>query len=238
MKKLLMIQPGAFGDIFICAPIAQWYAIKGYKVYWPICKKFESTIKRFDYVTPILLPEATLDSDWLRSDVLKILPMIDYYDKVINLADRGPHSTAQFEWENFESCKYRVAEVPINHKNTLTWSRNIEKEDTLYEELTHNLQNKEYVVAATQSSHNDSADIPALEKRNVIYVTEIEGYDIVDWYKVIKEAKAIYCVESSIQCFIDGALDHFPQDKFLLKRSSIKNESTYTLAKNWNLSHF
>jgi len=234
----LLIQPGAFGDLFVCAPIAEWYAKQGYEIFWAVQKKFESTLKRFDYVTPIILSEDVIDPDWLRSDVLKILPMVHDYDKVINVADRGPHPTAQYPWETFEVCKYRVAEVPIEQKNKLTWSRDKEKEDALYEAVTRNLQGREYVVAATQSSHNDFTNIPDSEKRDVIHVTEIEGYDIVDWYKVIKEAKAIYCVESSVQCFIDGAIDHFPQDKFLLKRSSITDNRPYTQAKNWNLSHF
>jgi UDP:flavonoid glycosyltransferase YjiC (YdhE family) len=95
MKNLLLIQPGPFGDIFVCAPIAKWYADSGYKVHWPITKKFESTLEKFDYVTPIILSDEVFHADWLRSDVMKILPTVGDYDKVINLADRGPHPTAQ-----------------------------------------------------------------------------------------------------------------------------------------------
>ena len=64
----LLIQPGAFGDLFVCAPIAEWYAKQGYEIFWAVQKKFESTLKRFDYVTPIILSEDVIDPDWLRSD--------------------------------------------------------------------------------------------------------------------------------------------------------------------------
>ena len=33
-RRILIIQPGAFGDIVICLPIAQHYAMMGYKVDW------------------------------------------------------------------------------------------------------------------------------------------------------------------------------------------------------------
>tara|TARA_R110000787_G_scaffold194190_1_gene305813 strand:- start:754 stop:1464 length:711 start_codon:yes stop_codon:yes gene_type:complete len=236
MKKLLMIQPGAFGDIFICAPIAKFYSDRGYKVDWPVTYKFYSTVQGFDYVTPILLNEDTLDSDWLRSDVMKIIPTIGKYDKVVNLADRGPHPTGQrMGVEDSEEYKYREAEVPFSEKYTLTWTRNTEKENELYDKL---IGDEDYVVAAVNSSHLDTAEVPISEKRKIIYVTEIQGYDITDWYKVLKNSKAIYAVESSIQCFVDGAKNHFPQDKFLLKRSSVPNNKPYTTAKNWKLNHF
>ena len=104
--KCLIIQPGAYGDIILCAPIAEYYALRGYDVYWPARAKFHSTLRKFDYVNPLLLNEDILHEDWLRSDVMKILPSTVDYDLVINLADRGPHPTAQMYWENFEQCKY------------------------------------------------------------------------------------------------------------------------------------
>lgn len=52
-KKIVMIQPGKLGDILICAPIAKYYNDLGYQVLWPVFSNFISTIKRFEYVTPI-----------------------------------------------------------------------------------------------------------------------------------------------------------------------------------------
>ena len=54
-KKCAIVQPGKLGDIIICAPIAQYYADKGYEVYWPVFEEFYNTVKRFDYVTPVNL---------------------------------------------------------------------------------------------------------------------------------------------------------------------------------------
>ena len=127
-KTLLLIQPGAYGDLFVCAPIAKFYSDIGYQVFWPVQPRFLSIIQKFNYVIPIVLSEELLDEDWLRSDVIKIFNFNLKFDKIINLADRGPHQTAQKERENFEQCKYRLAEINIEQKHNLKWNRNIKKE--------------------------------------------------------------------------------------------------------------
>lgn len=233
MKKLLLIQPGAFGDLFVCAPIAKWYADRGYEVHWPVTKKFLSTIKSFDYVKPILLPDDSLHPDWLRSDVMKILPLVDQYDKVVNLADRGPHPTAQRLGENFELCKYRLAEVPFEEKNKLVWTRDEEKEQKLVKLL--DLPNK-YALAHLKNSHGDEAPCPEVDFP-VIKVREIEGFSIIDWYSVIKGADKVYCVESGVHQFIDGWLKPNNQDYFLLKKGPVAEGTRHTHSKFWDLTY-
>lgn len=201
MKKLLLIQPGACGDIILCAPIARYYSDKGYEVHWPITKRFFPLLDQLDYVSPIILNDNVLDHDWLRSDVMKIIPLIPFADKVVNLADRGPHPTAETPPENFEQCKYRLAGVPIENKHKLKWSRNLDRENSLYETVVGD--KKDYAFCHLTSSRNDRAEMPEFDG-DVVEASEIDGYSIYDWYKVIKNASAIYCVESAIHQFIDG----------------------------------
>ena len=112
-KTLLMIQPGAFGDIFVCAPIAKFYHEIGYEIYWPTAERFRSTIEKFPYVNHVILGDDERDSDWLKSDVLKCLDIQKILDPdiVLNLADRGPHTTAERPGETYEQPKYRLAGV-------------------------------------------------------------------------------------------------------------------------------
>lgn len=238
MKKALLIQPGAFGDIFICAPIAKWYADQGYEVHWPVTQKFIPQLESFDYVTPILLREEPLHQDWLKSDTLKALELQEGYDKVINLSDRGPHPTAQLGGEKFDVCKYRVAGVPIDQKRNLVWSRNKTKEEDLYRKLELDTFKEDYVVAALKSSRGDYTPVPKEETRKIVEIILIEGFNIVDWYKVILNSKAIFAVESAVQCFIEGCGDKLPQKKYLLKRSTISGNQTYTHSPSWDLKNF
>lgn len=232
-KKLLLIQPGAFGDIFVCAPIAKWYTDRGYEVSWPVRERFLSTLSYFDYVKPILLSEDSLHHDWLRSDVMKILQMINQYDKVINLADRGPHPTAQrIGLENFEQCKYRLAEVPFEEKNNLIWTRNLDREAELWSIINPPDQ---YVIAHLENSHGDRAPMPS-QVLPVIEINQIKQFNIQDWYPIIKKAKKVYCVESSIHQFIDGILKQYEKDYFLLKKGPVQEGTRHTISKFWNLS--
>ena len=241
MKTCLIIQPGAFGDIILCAPIAKIYSDNGNKVYWTTTSKFKSLIDAFPYVEHILLNDHNLHPDWLRSDVAKILELPLYNDPcikadlILNLADRGPHSTAQQPNENFEQVKYRLSNIPIKHKHNLNWERNLEKEDKLFNLL--DLTPKNYIFAGLTSSRNDRADLP-IEDKNIVEVREIDGYSIFDWYKVIINAKAIYCVESAIHQFIDGIIpdvEHIP--RFVLSRSTLASGQVYSYSPYWDKTY-
>tara|TARA_R110001606_G_scaffold250870_1_gene398908 strand:+ start:2230 stop:2949 length:720 start_codon:yes stop_codon:yes gene_type:complete len=233
MKKCLLIQPGAFGDLFISAPIAKHYADLGYEVIWPTRKKFSHVMQHFSYATNTILDDRVLDSDWLRSDVIKCLELAHSLkpDLILNLADRGPHSTAELSWEKFEQTKYRLADLDFELKHDLDWLRDIEKENEIYDHFVGD--EKDYVLAHLTSSNNDKAELPKKINKKVIELQEFKDDNIVGWYKVIKNARAIYCVESSVHCFIDGFVKSLDCGKYLLSRSTLQKGQTYTVSNYW-----
>ena len=231
--KCLIMQPGPYGDIIVVAPIAKYYADRGYDVYWPCRQEFSDTIKRFPYVKPLLLDESTLHEDWLRSDVMKISPSTVDYDLIINLADRGPHPTAQMHCENFEECKYRLGQVPITEKHKLSWTRDINKENELYDLLVP--KNTNYAFCHLDTS--DKKDIPLPVKLDIPQVRceIIDEFSIFDWYKIIINAKEIYTVESAIHQFMDGFIkDIKTKEKYLISRGS----NNRTLSKFWDKKYY
>jgi hypothetical protein len=159
-KQLLMIQPGAFGDIFDCAPIAKHYWDIGYDITWPTREQFAHLFEYFEYVNHDIVPDVQIHSDWLQSDVDKILRLYDLagYDKVLNLADRGPHPTAQRHGESSPGAKYRMAELSFSLKYNLEWKRNIQREKELYDKVVGDL--KDYVFCHTISSRDHTAVLP------------------------------------------------------------------------------
>jgi hypothetical protein len=234
MKKCLIIQPGAFGDIILCAPIAKIYHDNGYKVFWPTTKKFQPLINSFPYVNHILLDDHSHHPDWLRSDVIKILNHPIYNDSplILNLADRGPHPTAERNGENFEQCKYRLSNVPIEYKHDLKWTRNTEKENKLYKDVVGTKRG--YTFCCLESSRGDKTELP-MSKENIIEGKIIENYNIFDWYKIIINAKEIYCVESAFHQFMDGIISHIDNiPKYILSRSTLKGGESYTYSPYWN----
>ena len=78
--KTLLVQPGPYGDILVCAPIAKWYTDRGYDVTWPIAERFYNLVSQLGYVVPFRIrSEGSLDSDWLKSDVMKLFPYFNSY---------------------------------------------------------------------------------------------------------------------------------------------------------------
>lgn len=234
MKKCLLIQPGAFGDIFLCAPIAKIYHDNGYEVHWPITKKFLKLLERFDYVKPVIISDEILDVDWLRSDVMKCINYLETqnFDVILNLADRGPHSMAEIPGENFELCKYRLSGIPIEYKHTLIWNRNIKKEEELYNMV---VKEKEYILVHLNSSNGVRPSLPSGLQYPIVEIEEISGFEIFDWYKVIINAKEIYCVESSVHQFMDGIIpdiDMIP--KFILSRKQDASSHRDTYSPYWS----
>jgi UDP:flavonoid glycosyltransferase YjiC (YdhE family) len=68
--RALLIQPGAFGDIITCAPIAKHFHDEGMEVHWAIHEKYKEHLESItsEYVTPVILPELAFpeEEDWLR----------------------------------------------------------------------------------------------------------------------------------------------------------------------------
>tara|TARA_R110000765_G_scaffold24535_2_gene61342 strand:- start:6309 stop:7010 length:702 start_codon:yes stop_codon:yes gene_type:complete len=232
VKKLLLIQPGAFGDIIVCASIAKWYADRGYEVTYPAREKYHSLLSKLSYIKPVVLNEDELDSDWLRSDVLKILPECSNYDLIINLADRGPHPTAQLPWEKNQEAKYRLSRVPREEQYNLVWDRDIEKENFIYDKY---VTSTPYAFVHNTSSDGEDINLPAISLPIVKNDTP-SGYNIFDWYKVICHAEEIYCTESALHCFCDGIANDITSKRFLLPRVA-GNGQLLTTSKFWDKRH-
>lgn len=233
MKKALLIQPGAFGDIIVCAPIAKWYADRGYEVTFPARKKYHSLLKSLPYVVPVELDDSDFHPDWLACDVMKCLPQAGNYDLVLNLADRGPHPPAQHTREKNQETKYRLAKVPRTEQHNLIWERNTQKEDEIYDRYVTNI---DYAFVHNTSSDKEEINLPDISLP-IVYNEAPEGYNIFDWYKVIKNASEIYCTESAIHCFCDGIINDITEKRYVLPRSAGSGELV-TTSYYWNLKYF
>jgi hypothetical protein len=227
----LIIQPETMADIFAIAPIAKYYARKGLEVYWPVKDRYVNLVRKYFpyvYCSPFV--------DGLNND----------FDIVVDTSDSGLVSM-QKEDETFEEYKYRAAGLPFAFKNHLDWKRNREKESDLQAILEANydidFNNDHYVAAHVNDSFDVSVELPKGEVRRCVYVTEIEGFEIPDWYVVFAKAKAIYAVESAVHQFIDGAINRLKYDNdklefYLLSRSVPVPCERKTVSKHWNKNYY
>ena len=247
--NLILVQPGAFGDIFACAPIANHFDLNGYNVIWPARHKYISTLDRLYAVSPLEIPDTNYHEDWMRSDVYYIyntvIPQLrrTYADliSILNLADRGPHPTAQRADENFEECKYRISGLSmdaVKHSLKFKMSPSIEH---LYKLKVSDmgLYSKEYSLVHLTDSFGNRTERPPI-KGPVVEVTEVPGYSIFDYYGIAMNAKAIYCIESAFHQFIDGIATKLIDNNvklYLLKRHGILPGYRYTVSKYWDKTY-
>jgi hypothetical protein len=191
-KRLLIIQPGKFGDIIICLPIAYWYFLKyGYDVYWECPGLYHEIFRNIDYVTPV-------------ENAITEAP----YEKIIDLsfgfggAPQMWWNERQTKFDSFVTAKYELAGVPLEQRWNLNWKQGNYSERELFKHVTPNDAYK-YNLVHVQGSIGTSIEERLTGQEHKIMFKPVEGYNIFDWYEVINCAEEIHCIDSSLANFIE-----------------------------------
>ncbi len=229
-NSLLIVQPGRLGDIIICLPIAEYYHKNGYTIYWPILSQYANTFVNIDYVNAI--PIKNIGIEKVVSNIYK---STKNYSKIIDLSFGFEHSALNQWWEeeykkniSFVKYKYQLAKVEEQNRWKLSWNRNIEKENELFQQLDLNTP---YFLVHTQT-HNFK--LPLDIENKCVHFNQIGNFNIFDWYKVIVNATEIHCIDSSLANFIETLPEahHIKKVLYLSHRTNQKSEhSIYT--NNW-----
>ncbi len=188
MKRLLIDQPGKFGDILICLPIAKWYS-KDWRVDWICPERFHSIFRNIEYCTPVGEKQ-------------------EVYDKVVDLSFGLKMGTkVETWWESIRDClfsfvegKYIQAGVPLEERWNLVWNRNTERENKLFDIITNSYGTLDYKVVHNNSEGRFKADIRV--DKGVLF-EPVNDYNVFDWYKVLLHAKEIHCIDSMLCNFIE-----------------------------------
>ena len=194
MRRLGIIQPGRIGDIIICLPIAKWYADRGYVVIWPVAEYIANQMQGYiDYVHFIPLPD--LDCNNARKIAYKNC------NTVLDLAFCFPNSIPFNEKiyatyrkiQSFDQIKYEIAAVPFAEKWRLSFTRNLEAENKLFDELSPLTP---YTLVHLEGSNQSCAlNVPLRNKS--VFVTP-RSTSIFDWCTMIERAEEIVAIDS---CF-------------------------------------
>jgi hypothetical protein len=218
-QKLLMVQPGRFGDIIICMPIAEHFS-HDYDVYWPVPRKYESVMRHIPYVTPIYYDKTELN----------ILPVIyaqaHNFQKVVDLAFGFPGSKVaekigEMSSKSFVSIKYAMVGLPLERRYDLKWRRDVQHEEALFRAVVqHNVYCFVHDQASAGVFNVGRSSLPIVKVRNV------DGFSIFDWHKVIMNAREIRCVDSAFANFIE-VLKECKAQKFMKLKEDKTVSQTY-----------
>lgn len=186
MSRICYInQPRGLGDILICEPIAKFYKTMGYDITYWVTDEYLWIKDYIKYVNFI----STNDNYCSEREVIhtyEIVYLPLYFKQMSN----------QEEWNRtgWLYDKYRVAKLDPMLWKTFSFERNIEKENTLYNELE--LEGKDYIlVNGNSSSGGRTLNVESdLHKVDMVF---LNGYTMLDWCKVIENSKEFHTVITS-----------------------------------------
>ena len=203
-RKLLLVMPGLHGDIILHAPVAAWYAARGYEVIWPTYDEwtYRALFRGLDYVTPV----------YFKSDRDGIAP------RVYGLADSGEHERVLDLWlntnvgrryftpndESYIVQRYREAEVPLDERWNLRWTADPAREAELYRRVVTEvgLDGKSYALVHDATWQGDS-DLAEGARYPVVRFRPVPDFSVFDWRLVIERAAELRCIDSSLANFVD-----------------------------------
>jgi hypothetical protein len=230
-KRLSIIQSRGIGDLVIALPIANYYKIRGYDIFWPICENFVSHFKdTAPWVNWIPVPLDT--GAFFYDSPMKLLDQYECDETIVlyqALTGHKFHEVPYFQHTKFDQYKYIVSNVPFLEKWKLSEciTRNPEREQALYDKL---VTNENYVVMHLEGSDHradfDTSMIPS--DWQIIEISE-QTDCIFDWLTILEKAQSLVMVDSVFANLIDQL--NIGDDRYFIPRSHIG--LTPVLGQHW-----
>lgn len=183
MNKICHInQPWGLGDILICEPIARYYYNQGYEIIYWVKDEYLWIQNYIKYINFKSTHDNYINhSDTIINDNYVYLPLINK-----RVSDTEG-------WWLYD--KYTISKVEYEKWIDFNYERNYQKETELFNKL--NLLGKDYILINEYSSMG-SRNLNINSNYEIIKMKEIEGYTMLDWCKVMENAKEVHTVSTSI----------------------------------------
>lgn len=197
MSKLIINQPAMLGDLLFIEPIVRYFLQQDVEVIWPIKDQYYWLKDYIKHHGLKIVKQSECKIDYENATMIDgYLPLRFATPIFRNEADK--HSGIFHE--HFMLDKYRLLDLPLDMWKTLTWERNYEKEQELFNYLSLS-ENEPYILSNKLMKDCYEAQ-PEMNKINfggkVIEMRPIEGFTMLDWSKVICKAKEIHTVETAL----------------------------------------
>ena len=228
-KRLGIIQTRGIGDIIIALPIADHYIANGYEVYWPIDERY---CAMFQPIKPSInfLPVSHRDPpdyEYFLTEPFELLRQYQCEKTLILYSYLGDRNIADLRLTNslkFDEYKYAIAGVPFERKWTLDYTRDIEREQALFEKLGIG---GEYACVHDQAwTMKDSVEVTT-EMTGGLPIVRISALtdSIFDWRLVIERAAKLIMVDSCYANLVEQL--NLDNDKSLIVYSPVSYTPVY-----------
>jgi hypothetical protein len=217
MKVGLIYVPCGLGDILFSQKIAHHIKSLGYEVYWPVLPQFNwlnDYIKDFTFVSDpqgkyipyqgLIMPDSTIfpgkefysiNTETIISEDLFFFQGFRSYDPIMS----GKYDSIGLDWGDW--------------RDYIKFSRNKEKENSLYYDVLGLRDGDEYVFV-----NKNFCTVPNPEVYTNISVDEnyygckvidmnlVLGYSLFDWCKVLENCREINMIETSLNYLLESSV--------------------------------
>lgn len=229
-KTIILNQTFGLGDVIFCEPIARHFYEQGYVVIWPIEDSYFWINEYIPYVHFRKKSEFKMDYEQCNLDYtykgIKVHPLRFSHPL---LRDLPPHygDLRQFWMPD----KYEYLGLPVELWKTLSFKRNDEREQSLYNMI--NLPNKYNFINNNFGGSFERVEIATSNGLPNVYMKKIEGFTMLDWGMVIENAAEVHTVETSLLYYVESL--NFKGDKHLYPRYPWMDSCEYmnTILTDW-----
>ena len=191
--KYIFNQYQGLGDILFCEPIARYFYEEGKnEILWPVNDEFIWLKDYIKYINFVPKSGHNMNYESLHLGLLDsntyFVPLRFANPIVRNL---NPHDYSDQYHTMLD--KYRMLNLSENLWKTLTWERNYDKENELYNLL---IKNDDYILVNTKWS-DGNVPINITTNNQIVYMDKINGFSMLDWAKIIEKAGEIHTVSTS-----------------------------------------
>jgi hypothetical protein len=204
VKRLGLIQSRGIGDIIIALPIAKYYHDRGWRVCWPIDRRFlpsfQEAVDYVDFLPFDFMPsvEGFLMTPMRLLKAQACEPIIPLYS---HLSGTSVARQELFRSLKFDEYKYAIAGVPFSEKWRLSIRRNRAREEALFQRV---VRAEHYVVRQLEGSNcrlnGSGAGIPP--EHQVIEIADLTD-NIFDWLTILEKAQRLILIDSCFANLVD-----------------------------------
>jgi hypothetical protein len=187
--KVIINQPFGIGDVLFLSPLVAQLEVE--HIVWPV---FDHYYWVKDYIN---LNNLT----FIKSSEFDLSNYEDYVEVPLQHA----HSIVPQAKDCMEA-KYMLLEADPELWRTLSFNRNLEKENQLKQLLNINLDDKFIFINNNFAGpeYNYKIDINHQTNLKIIYQDYIDGFTLLDWCGVLEQASEIHTVSTAIFFVIEA----------------------------------
>ena len=182
----------SIGDILFIEPICRRFWIKNNEK--PILPVRDHLMWLSDYIESaqfVPMSKFELDYESIETNNPDYLPL-RFANQIVRGLDKNDHS----DYSNTMPDKYILSGMQEKEWMSIDIKFNPEKAKALFLRLGLKF-NEEYILVNKNSQAGKINIVPDTDLRTIVYMSEIPGYSLIDWYMVILNAKENHHISTS-----------------------------------------